>query len=135
MDDYLRNFAVALPIFILIDFTWIGVIAKKFYLDELGGLARTRDGKFTPNLPAGILAWAVIVAGIVLLAVPRLTSDSGVPTVLGWGALFGFIGYAMYDLTNLATVRDYSVKLTVVDIIWGTVLSSVVTMVVWLVAK
>lgn len=135
MDDYLRNFLVALPVFILIDFAWIGVIAKKIYLDELGDLARMRNGKFTPNLPAGVLAWAVIVAGLVLFAVPRLTPDSSIPTVLGWGALFGFVGYAMYDLTNLATVRDYSLKLTALDITWGTVLSAVVTMVVWLVAK
>ena len=135
MDEYLRNFIVALPVFILIDFTWIGIIAKKIYLDELGGLARTRNGKFTPNLPAGVAAWAVIVAGLVLLAVPRLTPDSSIATVLGWGAAFGFVGYAMYDLTNLATLRDYSLKLTALDIAWGTVLSAAATLVVWLVAK
>jgi uncharacterized membrane protein len=94
-----------------------------------------RGGKFAPNLPAGVLAWAVIVAGLVLFAVPRLTPESDIATVLGWGALYGFVGYAMYDLTNLATVRDYSLKLTAVDIAWGTVLSAAVTLVVWLVAK
>ncbi len=135
MDDYLRNFAVALPVFILIDFLWIGVIAKNLYLGELGSLARMKDGKFTPNLPAGVLAWAVIVAGLVLFAVPRLTPDSAIATVIGWGALFGFVGYAMYDLTNLATVRDYSIKLTAIDIAWGTTLSAIVTTIVWLVAK
>ena len=135
MDDYLRNFLVALPVFVLIDFTWIGVVAKKIYLDELGGLARMKDGKFTPNLPAGVAAWAVIAAGLVLFAVPHLTPDSSIATVLGWGAAFGFVGYAMYDLTNLATVRDYSIKLTALDIAWGTVLSAVVTLIVWLVAK
>ncbi len=135
MDDYLRNFLVALPVFVLIDFAWIGVIAKKVYLDELGDLARMKNGKFTPNLPAGVLAWAVIVAGLVIFAVPRLTPDSSIATVLGWGALYGFVGYAMYDLTNLATVRNYSMKLTAIDITWGTVLSALVTTVVWLVAK
>jgi len=135
VDDYLRNFAVALPVFILIDFAWIGVIAKRFYLGELGGLARMRNGKFAPNLVAGFAAWAVIAAGVVLLAVPRLTPESDITTVLGWGAIYGFVGYAMYDLTNLATVRDYSIKLTAVDIAWGTVLSATVTLIVWLVAK
>lgn len=135
MDEYLRNFAVALPVFILIDFTWIGVIAKRFYLAELASLARMEGGKFKPNLVAGILAWAVIAGGLVLFAVPRLTPESSITTVLGWGALFGFVGYAMYDLTNLATVRNYSIKLTIVDILWGTVLSATVTLIVWLVAK
>lgn len=135
MDEYLRNFAIALPVFILVDFLWIGVIAKNFYLGELGSLARMRGGKFTPNLPAGVGAWAVIALGIVLFAVPKLEPDSSILTVIGWGGLFGFVGYAMYDLTNLATVRDYSLKLTAVDILWGTTLSAVVTTIVWLIAK
>jgi uncharacterized membrane protein len=135
MEDYLRNFIVALPVFILIDFAWIGIVARKVYLGEFGSLARMRNGQFSPNLPAGVLAWVVIVAGLVIFAVPRLTPDSSIVTVLGWGALYGFIGYAMYDLTNLATLRDYSSKLVVIDVAWGTLLSAAVTLVVWLVAK
>jgi uncharacterized membrane protein len=135
MEEYLRNYLVALPIFVAIDFSWIGVIMKNMYLAELGPLARTRAGKFAPNLPAAALAWAVIPAGLVLFAVPRLSPDSDLLTVLGWGALYGFVAYAMYDLTNLATIQGYSLKLTVADTIWGTVLSAVVTTIVWLVAK
>lgn len=135
MDDYLRNFAIALPVFILIDFTWIGVIARRFYLGQFGSLARMRNGKFAPNLAAGLAAWTVLAAGIVLFAVPKLEPDSSLLTVLGWGGLLGFVCYATYDLTNLATVRDYSLKLTVADIAWGTALSAVVTTIVWLVAR
>jgi uncharacterized membrane protein len=135
MEDYLRNYAVALPLFILIDFAWIGFLMKGVYLREMGALGRTYDGVFKPNLPAALLAWALIPAGIVIFAVPRLTADSDVTEVLGWGALFGLITYGIYDLTNLSTLKDYSLKLTILDTAWGTCLSAAITLIVWLVAK
>ena len=155
MEDYVRNYLVALPLFILIDFAWIGFVMKNVYLREMGALGRTYDGVFKPNLvrygltdrpdqvrqsdppnlAAALLAWALIPAGIVIFAVPRLTADSDVPDVVGWGALFGFITYGIYDLTNLATLKDYSIKLTALDTAWGTALSAAITLIVWLVAK
>ena len=135
MEDYVRNYLVALPLFILIDFAWIGFVMKDVYLREMGALGRTYDGVFKPNLAAALLAWALIPAGIVIFAVPRLTADSDVPDVVGWGALFGFITYGIYDLTNLATLKDYSIKLTALDTAWGTALSAAITLIVWLVAK
>ena len=94
-----------------------------------------RNGKFTPNLVDGLAAWAVIAGGLVVLALPRLSPESELLTVIGWGAIYGFAGYAMYDLTNLATVRDYSIRLTAVDIAWGTTLSATVTTIVWVIVK
>jgi uncharacterized membrane protein len=135
MDDYVRNYLVALPIFVLVDFTWIGVIAKNTYLGELGTLARVFDGKFKPNLPAALIAWALIPLGIVVFVVPRLTPDTAVLEVIGWGAMFGAITYGIYDFTNLATLKGYTTKLTLLDTAWGTVLSAIVTTIVWLVAK
>ena len=135
MEDYIRNYLVALPVFIAIDFTWIGIIMKRFYLQELGDLARVKDGAFRPNLVAGLAAWAVIPLGLVFFAVPKLSPDGSALTALGWGALLGAVSYGMYDLTNLATLRDYSLKLTFLDTAWGTSLTAFVTLVVWLVAR
>jgi uncharacterized membrane protein len=135
MDDYVRNYLVALPIFILVDFTWIGVIAKNVYISELGTLARVFDGKFKPNLPAALIAWALIPLGIVVFVVPRLTPETPVLEVIGWGAMFGAVTYGIYDFTNLATLKGYTTKLTLIDTAWGTVLSAIVTTIVWLVAK
>ena len=135
MEDYLRNYLVALPIFVAIDLTWIGILMRGFYLSELGDLARVKEGKFKPNLPAGLAAWAIIPLGLVFFAVPRLSADGSALDAIGWGALLGAITYGMYDLTNLATVRDYTLKLTLVDTAWGTSLSAFVTLVVWLVAR
>jgi uncharacterized membrane protein len=135
MDEYLRNYIVALPIFVAVDFTWIGFLMKRVYLDELGDLARVQAGRFKPNLAAGLAAWAVIPLGLVLFAIPRLSADDSFLEVLGWGALLGGIMYGMYDLTNLATLRGYTLKLTMVDTAWGTALSAFVSLAVWLVAR
>lgn len=135
MHEYLRNYLVALPVLVLIDFLWFGVLMKGLYLRELASLARMSNGAFKPLPLPGLLAWAVIPAGIVFFAVPHLTDDSSVLSVLGWGGLLGLIMYAMYDMTNLSTLRDYTAKLAVIDVAWGTVLSAFVTTVVWLVAK
>jgi len=135
MDEYVRNYLVALPIFILIDFTWIGVVMKNVYITEMGALARVFDGKFKPNLPAALIAWALIPLGIVIFGVPRLTSGTPVLEVVGWGAMFGAITYGIYDFTNLATLKGYTTKLTLIDTAWGATLSAVVTTIVWLVAK
>ena len=135
MDDYLRNYLIALPIFVLIDATWIAVLMKQVYLRELGALGRVEDGVFKPNLVAGFIAWAIIPLGLVLFAVPRLSPDGSILTALGWGALFGAISYGMYDFTNLATLKGYTVKLTLLDTAWGTTLSAFVTLVVWLIAR
>lgn len=135
MDDYVRNYLIALPIFVLVDFSWIGVIAKNVYIGELGPLARVFDGKFKPNLPAALIAWALIPLGIVIFVVPRLTPDTAVLEVVGWGAMFGAITYGIYDFTNLATLKGYTIKLTLLDTAWGATLSVIVTTIVWLVAK
>lgn len=135
MDEYVRNYLVALPLFMVIDFAWIGFIMKDVYVREMGALGRTYDGTFKPLLPAALLAWALIPAGIVIFAMPRLTPDSTVPEVIGWGALFGAITYGIYDMTNLATLKNYSLKLAFMDMAWGTVLSALITVVIWLVAK
>ena len=83
MDDYLRNYFVALPVLVPIDFLWFGVLMKGLYLKELASLARMRDGKFAPQPLPGLLAWAVIPAGIVFFAVPHLTPGS---SVLCWAS-------------------------------------------------
>ena len=135
MDDYLRNFAVALPLLVPLDFLWFGALMKGVYLTELGSHARMKDGKFTPLLGPGLMAWLLIALGIVLFAVPRLSPDDSVLQPLKWGALLGAVTYGIYDLTNLTTLRDWSPKLTLIDWAWGTCLTAIITTVVWLVAK
>jgi len=116
-------YLITVPIFFIIDLVWLGVIAKGFYQKHLGYLMRPQI-----NWAAAILFYLLFIIGIVLFAVrPALELQS--PTrALVYGALFGFFAYATYDLTNLATVKDWPVIVTAIDLIWGTVLCGAVAL-------
>jgi uncharacterized membrane protein len=115
----LSIYAVTLPIFFAIDLVWLGVVAKNFYRQHLGHLLSPQV-----NWTAAILFYLVFIAGIVFFAVrPALEVNSPL-RALTYGALFGFLAYATYDLTNQATLRDWPVLVTVVDLAWGAVLSA-----------
>ena len=114
-------YLITVPIFFVIDLVWLGVIARGFYQKHLGYLMRPQI-----NWVAAILFYLLFIIGIVLFAVkPSLELQSSMRALV-YGALFGFFAYATYDLTNLATVRDWPVIVTVIDLIWGTVLCGAV---------
>ena len=102
----------------LIDLVWLSRVARDFYWSRLDGLLLD-----TPNMAAAAGFYLVYVVGIVFFAVlPALKAES-VWMALGYGALFGFFCYATYDLTNLATLKGYTVTVAVVDMAWGTLLT------------
>lgn len=98
-------------IIVLLDLLWLGLIMKGFY-EQIPGRG---DIRFIP----AVLVWLLISAGIVLFVLPHAT---GWLAALGWGALFGFILYAVYDLTNYAILAGWPVPVVIVDILWGCVL-------------
>ncbi len=104
--------------FFAIDFLWLGTIAKKFYFSRMSHLLA---GKV--NYPAAAGFYAVYVIGLIIFAVSPALHDGAWQTAALYGALFGFFCYATYDMTNQATLKDWPVAVTVVDILWGTVLS------------
>lgn len=119
---YLKLYLVTLFAFFAIDMLWLGVVARTFYRKYLGFLLAP-----SPNWTAAIIFYLLFIVGIlVFVVVPGLKEDSLRSTLLR-AALFGLITYATYDLTNLATVKDWPVLVTVVDLIWGTVLSMAVS--------
>ena len=119
---YLKLYLATLVAFFAIDLVWLGLVARTFYRKHLGFLMAP-----SPNWPAAVLFYLLFVGGIlVFVVVPGLESGSLVTTLVR-GALFGLITYATYDLTNLATLKDWPVILTIVDLIWGTVLSTAVS--------
>ena len=116
--------------FIVLDYIWLAQIAKSFYLDKLASHITIKDGSLVPYLPAVPLVYLV---GIIAIWVFALSSAADLKQAALYGALLGFLMYAFYDLTNLATLRDYPWSLTIVDIIWGTFLVGTVTAVMFLV--
>jgi uncharacterized membrane protein len=122
-------YLLTVPFFFVIDLIWIGVLAKEFYQRRLGYLMRPQV-----NWVAAITFYLLFIIGIVFFAVkPALEAQS--PTrALVYGALFGFFTYATYDLTNLATIRDWPLIVTVVDLAWGTLLCGAVAWISYLVS-
>lgn len=119
MSRILLTYAVSVPVFFAVDMIWLGVIAKGFYRKALEPL-------LTPNINwiAAITFYFLFLAGILIFALlPGMAKRSLGYTVL-MAALFGFIAYATYDLTNLATLRDWPLMLSIVDMLWGAFLSA-----------
>lgn len=112
---------------LVIDLFWLGFVANKFYLQELHKLLRlSSDGKMAPLWTPAVLVYFVIPVAIFAFSLPRAMGKP-VPEAFLIGALLGFCMYAVYDLTNLATLSGWSLKVTIVDMIWGAVLCGSVT--------
>jgi uncharacterized membrane protein len=119
MSRILLTYAVSVPVFFVVDMIWLGLIARGFYRKALEPL-------LTPNInwTAAIIFYFLFLVGILIFALlPGIERRSLVYTV-AMAALFGFISYATYDLTNLATLRDWPLMLSIVDMIWGSFLSA-----------
>lgn len=117
-------YLVTLAIFFLVDMVWLGVVAKNFYRKHLGYL-------MGPKVvwPAALLFYLLFIAGLVVFVIwPALVADQA-PLLrpLIFGAFFGLVAYATYDLTNLATVKDWPIVVTVIDLVWGTALGGAVS--------
>ncbi len=118
MTKYLIAYAGAAVLFFAVDLIWLGVVAKNFYRSALGELLLEQ-----PNMLAATLFYLVFVAGVVIFAVaPALASQNAWRALL-LGALFGLFTYGTYDMTNLATLKGWPIKVVIVDIVWGSVLT------------
>ena len=119
MMKFASAYAATAIVMLALDALWLGVIAKPLYQQGIGHLMAER-----PNLAAAALFYAVYALGIVIFAVAPQAIDSwGRAAVTG--ALFGAIAYATYDLTNLATLKQWPLSLACIDIAWGSVVSAV----------
>lgn len=104
-------------VFFAIDMVWIGGLAKDFYKNHIGFLM----GKV--NWVAASLFYSLYIAGILYFAVlPHLTTGTWSTFVLN-GALLGLLCYATYDLTNMATLKNWPWRMVWIDIVWGMVLT------------
>ena len=125
-----RNYLIALGIFLAIDMLWLTVIAKQLYADRLGYLMAPK-----PNLLAALAFYLLFVVGLMVFVIqPALVSGSWLQALLA-GLFFGLVTYATYDLTNLATVKDWPWGVTVVDLAWGGILATSVSYLGFLAGK
>ena len=123
------GYLAALATFVVADMVWLGLMTPRFYRPTLGDILITGV-----NLPPALVFYLVYPVGLVIFAVNPALKSGSVGSALLYGALFGFFTYATYDLSNYATLRNWSLPLTVVDIAWGSVLAALAAAVsFWLV--
>lgn len=127
--QYVPLFLTALPIAFVIDLLWIGVVANRFYRDQLGTL-------FTDaiNWPAAIAFYIIYIAGLTYFVIAPAVESHSLAKVLIGGALFGLVAYATYDLTSLAVIKNWPVLMTFVDMLWGTIMTTGIATATYLVA-
>jgi uncharacterized membrane protein len=115
-------YLMTLVVFFLIDMVWLGAVAKGFYRRHLGAFLSPKV-----NWPAAILFYLLFIGGLLVFAVGPALQRGAPLHALGLGAFLGLVSYATYDLSNLATLKDWPVIVTVVDLVWGTVLGGSVS--------
>ena len=127
---YVIAYVATAVTFLGLDFLWLGTIATGFYRSRIGGLLLDQ-----PNFVAAGVFYLFYVAGIVYFAVqPAMVSGSWTTAALA-GAILGFIAYGTYDMTNLATLKNWSPAVSAMDMAWGTVLTSLSAVVGYAVAQ
>jgi uncharacterized membrane protein len=121
---WLLQYGIALLVFFAIDLVWLAVIAQKLYAKYLGYLLAKQV-----NWAAAIIFYLIFIGGLMFFVISPSLLDLNVQQLLIRAALYGFITYATYDLTNLATIRDWPITITLIDLVWGTFLSTSVSVV------
>ena len=125
---WLAYFAVTFVVFMGIDLVWLGFVAKNIYSKYLGYL-------MAPNVNwlAALVFYVIFIIGVLYFVIAPSLVDRDFTQLVIRAMLFGFITYATYDLTNLATVRDWPITITIIDLIWGTTLSTSVSVISYLI--
>jgi uncharacterized membrane protein len=126
--EYLKMYGIAFIVFLAIDAIWLLVISKDLYKKEIGHLMSEKT-----NLVAALIFYLLFLVGLVYFVINPSIESGSITDLLVSAALFGFITYATYDLTNLATLKEWPLKITVIDLIWGTFLSTVVSYLTYLI--
>jgi uncharacterized membrane protein len=122
MNQFVLLAGISVPIFIVLDLLWLGVVAKSFYQAKLVHL-------LGPVVwPAAIAFYAVFITGLTYFATYPAVMHSSLREAMYLGAMYGFFTYATYDLTNHATLRSWPLSVTIVDIVWGTLLGAAVAL-------
>jgi len=116
------SYLLTAVVFFAIDMAWLGFIAKDLYRKLLGGFLSDKV-----NWTAAIIFYLLFIIGIFYFSIlPAVEKNSVVKAILS-GTLFGIISYATYDLTNLATLKNWPLPIVFIDIAWGGLLTAMVS--------
>jgi len=117
----MQSLIATLAVMAVLDGIWLGLVARTFYRRYLGYLMAE-----TPNWLAAGAFYLIYAIGVAIFVVQPAVDEGSLLTAAWRGGLFGFVAYATYDLTNMATLRGWPTIVTIVDMAWGTVLTAAV---------
>ena len=126
----MKVYLVAFIVFLVIDAIWLGLVAPKFYKNYLGHIMADK-----PNLIVALVFYLIFILGLVYFVINPAIEANDISKLLVSAALFGIVTYSTYDLTNMATLKDCPVIVTVVDLIWGTFISTAVSFITFLILR
>ncbi len=130
MQDFLIRFVITGALMGVLDFVWLTTMTQKFYRSQLGSLLLEK-----PNMLPALAFYVLYVVGVVVFVLSPALEKGSWQHAVGYGALFGLVGFATYDLTNLATLKHYTLKLTLVDMAWGALMTAIVSLVAYWIVK
>ena len=129
--EFFWHYLIVGVLFAVIDAMWIGIVANKFYKKQMGDLLLAKP-KFGPAIIFYLIS---IFAMVVFVIEPALDMDKSVSWVVAHGALLGLASYATYDLTNASTLKGWPKSVTLVDMLWGTFVTALVTTITFLIVQ
>lgn len=123
-------FLLSFSVFIVVDLVWLLKVAPELYKQNIGHLMAQKFNGY-----AALLFYVLYHVGLIYFVyIPALASGQLIDAIIG-GLLFGLLTYGTYDLTNLATLKNWPWKLTVIDLAWGMFITSVTTTIVTFLAQ
>jgi uncharacterized membrane protein len=127
---WIAGWLAALVIFVAGDMIWLRLTEPRLYRPVIGPLLAER-----PDLKAALAFYALYLTGITAFAIAPSLRSGRPQDALGWGALFGLVAYGTYDLTNQATLRLWSTRLSLIDMAWGAAITGLAALIGSIVAR
>ncbi len=121
-------FLIGIPLLMVIDYLWINILNKKFYLKSFKGIGRVDEKGWNIWFFPGLLSWMLIIFGIVFFVFNLASNNT---EFFLYGAAMGFLIYGIYDTTNLATLKNYSKSFALIDTLWGTLLCGLISLILY----
>lgn len=127
---YVKLYLLTVPVFFAVDLLWLGILARDFYKEQLGYILAP-----TVHWPAAFVFYLLFIVGILYFAVAPALAQGSVWRAILNGLLFGFFTYMTYELTNLATLPNWPLKVVLIDTLWGMALCASVAALSYLIGR
>ena len=126
----LKIYLLTLPVYVALDILWTGFLAKSFYASQIGSLMKSDI-----NWISIILFYLIFAFGLAMFVIEPAIIKQSLLRAISYGAIFGLVAYATYDLVNLGLIKDWKLLISIVDIAWGVVVCGTVSAIVYSIAS